>query len=117
MINAPVPGDSGGGGVVYQDEDEDDMGGAFAFPAPDLNTRYAELSDDDMDDVYADFGVLFGGGGGGSASESTGGDTSGGGGGSNSDSRGDEDRDHNRVGEEHFYEEYLDELDGIPWIT
>ena len=48
-------------------EDEDD---AFAFPAPDLDTRYADLSDDDMDDVYADFGVLFGGGGSGSESAS-----------------------------------------------
>ncbi|KAI1085414.1 hypothetical protein F5B20DRAFT_2845 [Whalleya microplaca] len=46
-------------------------------------------SDDDMD-VYADFGVLFGPeGGGGSGQEE----------------------------EEYFYEEYLDELDGIPWMA
>ncbi|KAI2615237.1 hypothetical protein GGR54DRAFT_303606 [Hypoxylon sp. NC1633] len=73
--------------------DEEDE---IAFPSPDLETRYADLSDDDMDDVYADFGVLFGSGarspeGGSARSEAT--------------------------GSEHFYEEYLDELDGIPWMA
>ncbi|KAI0195887.1 hypothetical protein F4808DRAFT_326446 [Astrocystis sublimbata] len=56
--------------------------------------RYIDFSDDDMDDVYADFGVLFG-----SAARSP--ETPG------------------AVGtptEEQFYEEYLDELDGIHWV-
>ncbi|KAI0845057.1 hypothetical protein F5Y00DRAFT_181470 [Daldinia vernicosa] len=74
-----------------QVEDDD-----VAFPSPDLETRYADFSDDDLDDVYADFGVLFGSGmrspeDGSGSSETTSG--------------------------EHFYEEYLDELDGIRWIA
>ncbi|RYP89329.1 hypothetical protein DL769_000084 [Monosporascus sp. CRB-8-3] len=105
-ICAPVPGDDG-------DEDEG------AFPGSDLDGRYAEFSDDDMDDVYADFGVLFGGGGGGSSSSSSedhcaeGGSE---GGGSSSRYR---EGQGSGGGEEqggHFYEEYLDELDGIPWV-
>lgn len=63
------------------DEDE------ASFPDSDLDSRYANTSDDDMDDVYADFGALFGGGG-------------------SSDEPGTDD---------HFYEEYLDEVDGIVW--
>lgn len=76
-----------------QKEEEDD---GVAFPSPDLETRYADLSDDDLDDVYADFGVLFGAGmrspedGNGSIEAASG---------------------------EHFYEEYLDELDGIRWVA
>ncbi|KAI1654616.1 hypothetical protein F4813DRAFT_206574 [Daldinia decipiens] len=74
-----------------QVEDDD-----VAFPSPDLETRYADFSDDDLDDVYADFGVLFGSGtrspeDGSGSSETTSG--------------------------QHFYEEYLDELDGIRWIA
>ncbi|KAI1185611.1 hypothetical protein F5B17DRAFT_432388 [Nemania serpens] len=66
-----------------------------AFPSSSFCDRYADLSDDDMDDVYADFGVLFG-----SAACSP----------------------EARAGgsppvEEQFYEEYLDELDGIPWVV
>ncbi|KAI0103798.1 hypothetical protein GGR51DRAFT_241513 [Nemania sp. FL0031] len=66
-----------------------------AFPAASFRDRYADLSDDDMDDVYADFGVLFGSG-----------------------ARSPEAR-TGPAGpvEEQFYEEYLDELDGIPWIA
>jgi hypothetical protein len=67
--------------------DDDDA----SFPSPDLDSRYADMSEDDMDDVYADFGVLFGGG-------STG-----------SPERVEED--------DHFYEEYLDEVDGITWAS
>ncbi|KAI1161898.1 hypothetical protein F5B18DRAFT_653184 [Nemania serpens] len=66
-----------------------------AFPSSSFCDRYADLSDDDMDDVYADFGVLFGSG---ACSPEA------------------------RAGgsppiEEQFYEEYLDELDGIPWVV
>lgn len=112
MINAPVPGDNGG------TDDDDDDDGAFAFPAPDLDTRYADLSDDDMDDVYADFGVLFGGGGSGSEDRVRKGDAGGERGGGGEGGSGDgERRGGGGTGEEHFYEEYLDELDGIPWIT
>ncbi|ORY63294.1 uncharacterized protein BCR38DRAFT_226434 [Pseudomassariella vexata] len=65
----------------------DDDGEAF-------DGRYADMSDDDMDDVYADFETLFGGGQAGDVV---------------SPERGDQD--------DHFYEEYLDEVDGIAWAT
>ncbi|KAI2466981.1 hypothetical protein F4781DRAFT_330797 [Annulohypoxylon bovei var. microspora] len=77
----------------YLPEDEDE---GVAFPSPDLETRYADLSDDDLDDVYADFGVLFGSGSRSPEGSSGSSETAGG---------------------EHFYEEYLDELDGIRWIA
>ncbi|KAL7626086.1 hypothetical protein AAE478_002856 [Parahypoxylon ruwenzoriense] len=73
-------------------EDEEDV----AFPSPDLDTRYADLSDDDMDDVYADFSVIFGSGARSPENGSGGSESAGG---------------------EHFYEEYLDELDGIRWVA
>ncbi|KAI0901842.1 hypothetical protein F4806DRAFT_16029 [Annulohypoxylon nitens] len=79
--------------IPLQVDDEEE---GVAFPSPDLETRYADLSDDDMDDVYADFGVLFGSG----AQSSEGSDGSG-----------------EAISGEHFYEEYLDELDGIRWIA
>ncbi|KAI0148377.1 hypothetical protein GGR57DRAFT_239136 [Xylariaceae sp. FL1272] len=60
-----------------------------AFPSASFHDRYADLSDDDMDDVYADFSVLFG-----SRSPEPG-----------------------NPADEHFYEELLDELDGIPWVS
>ncbi|KAI0541856.1 hypothetical protein GGR58DRAFT_389864 [Xylaria digitata] len=63
-----------------------------AFPAASFHDPYVDLSDDDMDDVYADFGVLFG-------------------------SRSPETRTDSSSVEERCYEEYLDELDGIPWIV
>lgn len=66
------------------DEDE------ASFPDSDLDSRYTEASDDEMDDVYADFGVLFGGG---------------------TDSL------EGLEEDEHFYEEYLDEVDGIIWAS
>ncbi|KAK8101130.1 uncharacterized protein PG998_007462 [Apiospora kogelbergensis] len=73
---------------LHHEETED----TSAFPVIEDDYRYADLSDDDMDDVYTDFGALFGG----SAAKSPG------------DGVKDDE-------EEHFYEEYLDELDGIPW--
>ncbi|KAF2972167.1 hypothetical protein GQX73_g1405 [Xylaria multiplex] len=63
-----------------------------AFPSASFHDPYVDLSDDDMDDVYADFGVLFG-------------------------SRSPEPRTANSSVEERYYEEYLDELDGIPWVV
>ncbi|KAI1804316.1 hypothetical protein F4811DRAFT_285210 [Daldinia bambusicola] len=72
--------------------EEDDV----AFPSPDLETRYADYSDDDLDDVYADFGVLFGSG---------------------AQSPEDGNGNNETTSGEHFYEEYLDELDGIRWIA
>jgi hypothetical protein len=66
--------------------DEDDV----SFPSPDLDYRYADLSDDDMDDVYADFGALFGG-------------------------RAESPEKSREDG--FFYEEYLDEVDGITWAS
>ncbi|RYO95695.1 hypothetical protein DL764_007625 [Monosporascus ibericus] len=104
-ICSPVPGDDG-------DEDEG------AFPGSDLDGRYAELSDDDMDDVYADFGVLFGGGGGSSSSSSEEHRATGCSEGVDSSSKHREGQGRGGGEEqgEHFYEEYLDELDGIPWV-
>ncbi|KAI1419173.1 hypothetical protein F5Y12DRAFT_286867 [Xylaria sp. FL1777] len=75
--------------VDIASEEEDNT----AFPAANFHDRYADLSDDDMDDVYADFGVLFG-----SGTRSP-------------------DRAAGSPIEEQFYEEYLDELDGISWVV
>ncbi|KAI0399158.1 hypothetical protein F4802DRAFT_58508 [Xylaria palmicola] len=64
-----------------------------AFPAASFRDRYADLSDDDMDDVYADFGVLFGAGAASCSPEA-------------------------RTGVGPIEgQEYLDELDGIPWVV
>ncbi|KAI0455304.1 hypothetical protein F5B21DRAFT_212114 [Xylaria acuta] len=79
--SVPPPADAG---------DEEDN---TAFPSASFHDRYADLSDDDMDDVYADFGVLFGSG-----------------------ARSPEARAVRSPAEEQFFEEYLDELDGIPWV-
>ncbi|KAI5860463.1 hypothetical protein GGS23DRAFT_224378 [Durotheca rogersii] len=76
--------------LPLHEEDEDDV----AFPSPDLDTRYADLSDDDLGDVYADFGAIFG-----------------------SATRSPESGSGESGGDEHFYEEYLDELDGIRWMA
>jgi hypothetical protein len=75
---------------ISVNEEED----TTAFPAASFHDRYADLSDDDMDDVYADFGVLFGPG-----------------------ARSPEARVVGSPVEEQFFEEYLDELDGIPWVA
>ncbi|GAB1321035.1 hypothetical protein MFIFM68171_11245 [Madurella fahalii] len=61
------------------DLDDDDV----AFPSSEHESRY----DDEPEDVYADFGVIFGGGESGSTEADAG--------------------DH--------YEDYMDDLDGIPW--
>ncbi|KAK1831457.1 hypothetical protein QBC39DRAFT_91887 [Podospora conica] len=66
--------------IDLDDLDELDDG-SVAFPTSEHESRY----DDDPDDVYADFGVIFGGGDGGLDDEL----------------------------EE--YEDYLDDVDGIPW--
>lgn len=95
------PKDSGPAPVVCQSlqDSEEDEGYGMAFPASDLDSRYADLSDDDMDDVYADFSAIFG----------------------PRPSQDDAERaasPHGEPGEnDHFYEEYLDELDGIPWMS
>lgn len=62
-----------------EDLDDDSM----AFPTSEHESRY----EDEPDDVYADFGIIFGGGGDGSDDEG---------------------------GVEQF-EDYMDDLDGIPW--
>lgn len=84
---------------LHSEEDNDEEYG-MAFPTSDLDARYAELSDDDMDDVYADFSAIFGSR-------------------SSSQERGDASPDGvgSPESSEHFYEEYLDELDGIPWMS
>ncbi|KAK0704428.1 hypothetical protein B0H67DRAFT_557240 [Lasiosphaeris hirsuta] len=66
------------------DLDEDDLDDeSVAFPTSEHESRYG----DEPDDVYADFGVIFGGG--------------------EDDSSDDEPGEH--------FEDYLDDLDGIPW--
>ena len=68
------------------DLDDDDLDDdVMSFPSSDLDGKYE--ASDDHDDVYSDFGAIFGGGSDGEGS--------------------DEDGDH--------YEEYMDDLDGIPW--
>jgi len=66
------------------DEDDD---GCEAFPSADHDSLYDSC--DDPEDVYSDFGAIFGPGSG-SATESEDG---------------------------HSFEEYLDELDGISWAV
>ncbi|KAL2256873.1 hypothetical protein VTK26DRAFT_998 [Humicola hyalothermophila] len=83
----------------HHEEDPDgdgDGGSGFAFPTSELESRYM-LDPEDEDGaggegaVYADFSVIFGGGGG-----------VGSGGGEGEDEEGD-------------FEDYMDDLDGIPW--
>lgn len=68
---------------------DDDEG--VAFPTSEHESRYE--SGDDSDDVYTDFSVMFGGGGGDGA----------------------EDDDGMSGSEVDGYEEFMDDLDGIPW--
>ena len=72
---------------------EDDEDGESSFPTVELDGRYDDLSDDDMEGVYTNFEVLFQ-----NKSES--------GSPESSQQEGD-----------HYYEEYLDELDGLPWVS
>ncbi|KAK3334148.1 hypothetical protein B0T19DRAFT_147391 [Cercophora scortea] len=65
-----------------EDLDDDNV----AFPTSEHESRY----EDEPDDVYADFGLIFGGGGAGSGEEDEG------------------------EGAE-CYEDYMDDVDGIPW--
>ncbi|KAK1984540.1 hypothetical protein LZ30DRAFT_747824 [Colletotrichum cereale] len=65
---------------------EDD--GLLAFPTADHSCSYAWADDDDLEDVYSDFGAIFGGAANNGEMEDDG----------------------------HSYEEYLDELDGISWV-
>lgn len=67
---------------IYDDEDDDDC---EAFPSAEHDSLYD--SSDDPEDVYSDFGAIFGQG---SAVATEGEDG-------------------------HSFEEYLDELDGISW--
>ncbi|TEA15266.1 hypothetical protein C8034_v002460 [Colletotrichum sidae] len=67
------------------EEMEDD--GSVAFPMTEEECHYAWADDDDVEDVYSDFGVIFGG----LASNA-------------------------RDEDDGSYEEYLDELDGIAWV-
>lgn len=76
-----------------EDLDVDD--GSMAFPTSEHESRYYE--DDSEDDeggggVYADFSVIFGGGG-----------------------NGEEDEDDAGGKEGECFEDYMDEVDGIPW--
>ena len=70
-------------------EDLDDDGSGMAFPTSELESRYDDDSEDDGDGggVYADFSVIFGG------------------------AAGCEDDDEEGV------EDYMDEVDGIPWAV
>ncbi|KAK3358453.1 hypothetical protein B0T24DRAFT_130416 [Lasiosphaeria ovina] len=70
--------------LITLDEIDDIDDENVAFPTSEHESRY----DDEPDDVYADFGVIFGGGGDGHSSE-------------------DEVVEH--------FEDYMDDLDGIPW--
>ncbi|KAI1749233.1 hypothetical protein F4782DRAFT_315733 [Xylaria castorea] len=88
LLPSPVRAPSVPPPVDASDEEDN-----TAFPSASFQNRYADLSDDDMDDVYADFGVLFGSG-----------------------ARSPEARAVGSPAEEQFFEEYLDELDGIPWV-
>lgn len=79
---------------------DDNLDEIAAFPAAELEGRYADLSDDDMDDVYANFAEMLGGNADGARSPFGEGGFGG--------EKGDADV---------FYEEYLDGLDGITWVS
>ncbi|KAL2158136.1 hypothetical protein VTH06DRAFT_4704 [Thermothelomyces fergusii] len=85
------------------DEDTD----CVAFPTADLEGRYRYGDDDDEEGggegVYADFSVIFGSGG------KQNGDGEGGGGDGAAGAGDGRDRDGD------FFEDYMDDLDGIPW--
>jgi len=66
-------------------EDLDDDG--VAFPTSEHESRYG----DEPDEVYADFGLIFGGGG------------------------GDSDMSDEEGSSGDQFEDYMDDLDGIPW--
>ncbi|KAK4154938.1 hypothetical protein C8A00DRAFT_42400 [Chaetomidium leptoderma] len=86
--------DGNGSGSSCSDDDDDSM----AFPTSEHESRYADDDDDEHGEgeeegaVYADFSVIFGGGG------------SGGGG-----------EEEEEQGGEDCFEDYMDDLDGIPW--
>ncbi|KAK1965166.1 hypothetical protein LY78DRAFT_747926 [Colletotrichum sublineola] len=71
-------------GAMLEDLEDD---GLLAFPTADHTCSYA-WADDDLEDVYSDFGAIFGGAANNGETEDDG----------------------------HSYEEYLDELDGISWV-
>ncbi|OHW98531.1 hypothetical protein CSPAE12_02757 [Colletotrichum incanum] len=71
-------------GAMLEDMEDD---GLLAFPTADHDCSYA-WADDDLEDVYSDFGAIFGG----------------------PAEKGEMEND------DHSYEEYLDELDGISWV-
>ncbi|GKT52190.1 uncharacterized protein ColSpa_12371 [Colletotrichum spaethianum] len=72
-------------GAMLEDMEDD---GLLAFPTADHDCSYAWADDDDLEDVYSDFGAIFGGPAQNGEIEDDG----------------------------HSYEEYLDELDGISWV-
>ncbi|WDK14878.1 hypothetical protein CGRA01v4_06159 [Colletotrichum graminicola] len=72
-------------GAMLEDMEDD---GLLAFPTTDHDCSYAWAEDDDLEDVYSDFGAIFGGAANNGEIEDDG----------------------------HSYEEYLDELDGISWV-
>lgn len=79
--------------------DDDEL----SFPATDYSDDFLE---NESDEVYTDFGAIFGGGGGGVGDEAGEGEVHG----ETRASAGEAERD----GGEHF-EDYMDDLDGIPW--
>ncbi|KAK2001420.1 hypothetical protein LX36DRAFT_350610 [Colletotrichum falcatum] len=72
-------------GTMLEDMEDD---GLLAFPTADDSYSYAWADDDDLEDVYSDFGAIFGGAA----------------------------NDEEIKDDGHSYEEYLDELDGISWV-
>jgi hypothetical protein len=92
---------------MRQDFDDEDDDCGVAFPHMDDYSRY----DDEPDDMYADFSIIFGGAPGGSGKGSpdhhqgavaTGAADS---------------EDEDGFGEGEGYEDYMDDLDGIPWLA
>lgn len=80
--------------------DDDEL----SFPATDYSDDFLE---NESDEVYTDFGAIFGGGGGGVGDEAGEGEVAG----ETRASAGEAERGN---GGEHF-EDYMDDLDGIPW--
>lgn len=112
----PFSASSSRGAQITRPMDEDQLdddslsfpGSSVLFAADDDEAGGSSLDGDEDDDIYADFSIIFGGGGGPTGNEDSGGDGGGGDGGGGVH--------HVPVGTEHF-EDYMDDLDGIPWAV
>lgn len=89
-LRSPEPGCSRPLYPVDLDEEEELDDDEVAFPTSEYESRYD--SGDNTEDVYADFGMIFGGGGA-------------------------DDEEEQEEEEQDHCEDYMDDMDGIPWTV